>query len=57
MNACAPNVVLPLTAFTGGELRVSKVGDLSAGHDFPAARDVALAGSACGRRSLCILVV
>ncbi|CAE7378217.1 unnamed protein product, partial [Symbiodinium necroappetens] len=31
MNACAPNVVLPLTAFTGGELRVSLVsGDLSA---------------------------
>ena len=27
MNACASNVVFPLTSFTGGELRVSKVGD------------------------------
>ena len=27
MNACAPNIVLPLTSFTGGELRVSPAPD------------------------------
>ncbi|CAE7588581.1 unnamed protein product, partial [Symbiodinium necroappetens] len=32
MNACAPNIVLPLTSFTGGELHVSKVGAPTADH-------------------------
>ncbi|CAE7458576.1 unnamed protein product, partial [Symbiodinium microadriaticum] len=32
MNACAPNIVLPFTSFTGGELRISKVGVPAADH-------------------------
>ena len=32
VNACAPNIVLPLNSFTGGELRVSKVGASTADH-------------------------
>ena len=42
MNACAPNVVFPLTSFTGGELRVSKVGDPTAGQGPLAAQFVDL---------------
>ncbi|CAE7910128.1 unnamed protein product, partial [Symbiodinium necroappetens] len=32
MNACAPNIVLPLTSFTGGELRICQAADSIADH-------------------------
>ncbi|CAE7514004.1 unnamed protein product, partial [Symbiodinium necroappetens] len=42
MNACAPNVVFPLTSFAGGELRVSKACDTAAGQGSPATQFIDL---------------